>query len=491
MKTASNGGRFFTVLGRTEADQANAKMIEEYLRTKLDDLNFEEKFSLFLKQAIVTGNSIAAVPWKRTVRRQPVVTPVEVLGVTVGTKTIETDVLIYEGPDFEVLDLFDVVIDPIVPNFEEAMLIRRLQRSLHELRNAGIYSRLDEVEQSLSRTKETTLERKRKAMVSTVDNNELAPLTVTLYEAWGTFELEGELYRDYVATVTQEGLLIRFESCGFSGKPFVMTNFIQVPNEVYGLGAIEKSLGLQQAINTLTNQKLDVISISINNPFTYLINDDVFNPETVVTRPGALIPVKSHETLKPIQYLNNFTVAFEEIADLKTEVQEATGAFKYLAGSISGGEGSLNGRTATEVSALIQGGSQKYSSLLSHLEQTALEPFLRMAFGHCQHFAQGDTDTLRMVQTDGSTIFSQIPLQVMRTAQCQFRISGARSAFVKGQELGQLATFIDLVKTAPPEIAEQVNLLELYKRVYRRLGFQDEQDIFSPSTTQPTQPPQG
>src|SRR5690606_8611331 len=44
--------RFFTVIGKTEDNQRNAGLIEEFLRNKLEDAGFIEKYALFLKQAI-------------------------------------------------------------------------------------------------------------------------------------------------------------------------------------------------------------------------------------------------------------------------------------------------------------------------------------------------------------------------------------------------------------------------------------------------------
>lgn len=40
--------RFFTVAGKTEADHQHAHLIEEFLRGKLEDAGFLEKYSLFL-----------------------------------------------------------------------------------------------------------------------------------------------------------------------------------------------------------------------------------------------------------------------------------------------------------------------------------------------------------------------------------------------------------------------------------------------------------
>jgi len=252
----------------------------------------------------------------------------------------------------------------------------------------------------------------------------------------------------------------------------VFTNFIPVPNEIYGIGAIEKSLGLQHVINTLTNQKLDVINLSINNPFTYLINDDVFDPGSIVTRPGALIPVKSHDTLRPIQYLNNYTVAFNEIADLKTEIQEATGALKYF----FGGETTAQNRTATEVNALVSGGTQKFSSFLSHLEKTSLEPYLRIVFENAKQFVS-KPENLRVYSSDGMAQFKQILPSLLKCAECCFNIDGSKGILAKEQELRAISSFLQMVGSTPA-IQAQINVMALFRKIYRRLGFTDEHEIF-------------
>lgn len=480
------GGRFFSVVGQTEADHDKARLIEEFMRQQLDTMQFEERYALFLKQAIITGNSVAALPWKRMQRQQTVHYPVEVLGILAGTRPVVETLTLYDGPAFEVVDIFDFVIDPAATRFEEATVIRRLSKTLSDLKQAGVYHNLQQLEQQhpTGSDSRTSCSPPWKPLKQTVMESEaLRPPDVTIYEAWGDFLVEGTVYANHVCVASDSGVLLRFEpnpyDCG--QKPFVFTSFIPLPNEVYGLGAIEKTLGLQHAVNTLTNQKLDVINISINNPFTYLINDDVFDPETVVTRPGALIPVKSHDTLRPIQYLNNFTVAFQEIADLKAEVQEATGAFKYFTGAAE--NTSLQGRTATEVQALVQGGNQKYSSLLAHLEHESLEPFLNMAFAHMQQFVQEDR-MVRFVNGQGQWCFESLPQALLRASRCQFRISGARAGFLKQQELEGIVTFLKLLREAPAQLLQQIDVMELYRRIYRRLGFKDEDIIFHASTRQ-------
>ena len=472
--------RFFTVAGKSEADHQNAQVIEEFLRGKLEDANFIEKYAMFLKQAVVIGNTVAAVPWRKHTRIRRVEQPVQLFGVTVGYQRVVREDVVYNGPEFEVLDMFDFLIDPNATEFRQAKVIHKLDRSLRELKSNPAYSNLEQL-QPINDGFSADLDDANKASKRRAfgldelqaDHRESKPDMVKVLEAWGDFVVGDQVFCNYVCAIANEKTVIRFEpnpyDCGL--KPFIFTSFIPVPNEIYGIGAIEKSLGLQHVINTLTNQKLDVINLSINNPFTYLINDDVFDPDTLVTRPGALIPVKDHDTLRPIQYLNNYTVAFNEIADLKSEIQEATGALKYFIGGDS-----LQGRTATEVNALVNGGTQKFSSFLSHLEKTSLEPFLRIVFETAKQFIS-ETENFRVACYQGGTQYKQVSPDLLKGSECCFHIDGSKGVLFKEQELRSLTAFLQLVE-GNPVIQAQVNVPALFKKIYRRLGFTDETAIF-------------
>lgn len=483
---------FFSVVGEREGDHRQAHVIEAYLRKKLDEQGFSEQYGLFLKQALITGNSVAAIPWveNREMRKQR--KPIELLGIQMGMKEDWQEVLTYQGPEFDVIDMFDFLIDPQAVRFEQATVIRRLTRPLHAVQsNPSYHNTADLMNDEQGREYDSHKASRRKAMglkskveghsslIGVGGNRPEGNGLKTLYEAWGDFMIDGTVYQNYVCVVVHSSggdhRVIRFEPNPYSHgkKPFVFTNLIPVPNEVYGIGAIEKCLGLQHAINTLTNQKLDVINISINNPFTYLVNDDVFDPDTVVTRPGALIPVKSHDTLKPIEYLNNFTVAFNEIDDLKTEVQQATGALKFLTGMT---DGVGNKRTATEIEALVSGGSQKFNSFIAHLENTSLEPYLSQVFENAKQFLT-EPESLRLAKEDGTWEFSDLLPELLQDTRCRFKVDGVQASLMKSQEINAMMGFIQLIQRTP-ELQGHVNVLPLIKKIYRRLGFHDEEQIF-------------
>jgi hypothetical protein len=71
---------------------------------------------------------------------------------------------------------------------------------------------------------------------------------------------------------------------------------------------------------------------------------------------------------------------------------------------------------------------------------------------------------------------------LLKRAQCGFKIDGSKGVLLKEQELEALASFIALAEKSPT-LQSQINLSELYKKIYRRLGFTDELEIFIPSPT--------
>lgn len=134
-------------------------------------------------------------------------------------------------------------------------------------------------------------------------------------------------------------------------------------------------------------------------------------------------------------------------------------------------------KTATEIQALVSGGAQKFNGFINHLENTSLEPFLEMVFASAKQFMT-TPETVRLAGKNGDLSFVEILPNVLRQLECQFKIEGSQAALNKGEELNKMVTFIQLVQQQP-ELADKVNLLPLLKKVYRRLGFNDEDVVFN------------
>jgi hypothetical protein len=475
-------GKFFTVVGKTEADHQLAKpLLEEIMQNKLESAGFQEAFSLYLKQLLICGTSVLSVPWKKETQLTETWQPVKKLGMTIGYEPTLQENVVYDAPEFQVLDMKNVYLDPQAKNLQSATLIHQLEKTLAELEQQGWYSNLSALQERLRQLRE------RQNTNSTATPLALQAEKLTLLECWGDFQFDGTVYKNHVATIIQEtNTLIRLEPIGYRNgeKPFIIGTLTPIPHQLYGLGAVERSLGLQNAINLLTNQKLDALNLSIHPPFTYLIQDDLFDPTHLSTKPGALIPVKDHNTIRPLPMPNsNLTLAYEEIQDLKQEILETTGSLRLMTNT---NQATIGGNpTATEVNAYLQSGERKYGQLLSHLEQTSVEPMLNKVFAHLQQFWQ-NPETLRFIQPDGSVLFKPVQPKHIKRLQVFFKMMGSRGFLQNQQELSNMLFFIKILQNLP-QVGRVINFVELAKTIYDKIGLKNQKSIFvEPTPPAPT-----
>jgi hypothetical protein len=104
-----------------------------------------------------------------------------------------------------------------------------------------------------------------------------------------------------------------------------------------------------------------------------------------------------------------------------------------------------------------------------------------MVFNNAKQFLT-EPETLRLSRQDGSLEFLELLPEILQQAQCQFKIDGSQAAMLKRQELDTLIGFIQLVQQAP-ELQQHINVVTLLKKIYRRLGFRDEESIFNTAST--------
>ncbi|XVJ50589.1 MAG: hypothetical protein HEQ32_00225 [Vampirovibrio sp.] len=460
-------GRFFHVFGQRQEDQQDASMLETLLHHKLAGQGFQSAFGLFLKQLLVTGNSVMMMPWYYEKSKKVRQVPIKRLGLTVGYTRDVQDVLVEQGPRFELLNIQDVYIDEALKDWREGSLIRRIRKTLAQVLQEPRYVNTA----ILSRQMQDQRRHQRPSEALTLQQE-----SITLLEIWGDFSINEKVYPNHVAVIVEEtGTVLRFEAHGLEcgQAPFVVGSLIPVPHEGYGIGAVEKSLGLQHAINTLTNQKLDILNLCINTPFTYLLNDDIFDPLSMDYRPGALIPVKNHDTLRPLPLVaQNISIAFQEIEDLKIEILETTGSLRLMTGALEGSNAPV--RTATEVNTLTANAHRKYDGMLMQLEQECLEPMLQLVYELAKQFWVYPEEIRLLEKGSLTPRYETMTPDVFQRSCCDIRVLGSRGQLKEEQELESLLFFVKTMQDWP-NMLPRLNMEAIVKRMIRHLGFKDEE----------------
>ncbi|MGD9581664.1 MAG: portal protein, partial [Vampirovibrionia bacterium] len=361
-------------------------------------------------------------------------------------------------------NIFDIVFDPSFSNWQDGLVIHRSYRTIEQIKNNPVYINTDEIELSDNGSVE------RFSLNSDMDDhNEKPDNMVKLYSAYGDFKIDDKVYYDYIAVVANDKYLIRFERNPYPEKPFIFCTYEQIPNKLYGIGAIEPGLGIQYLVNTFSNQKADVMSLIINGMWAY-VDDGIIDPEEIVAKPGALIAVKDPNNIKPLHPDTTVSLSYNEIAQLKSEYQEVTGATKYF----TGGPSIDFKKTATEVAALQSAGVVRFSEVIQNIEQNALKRAIKLVFAYNSAFNYSDGTT--SVINNGFGPMYQYDKTIFMDAY-NFRVIGANSSISRDIRVNKLIEFIKMVGSSPL-VAQQVNLIELIRHLYRELGFKDENNVF-------------
>jgi hypothetical protein len=132
--------------------------------------------------------------------------------------------------------------------------------------------------------------------------------------------------RDVIVTVAKDDKLIRISQNTYAeGRaPFIYFPLIPDGGKLVGYGITSMSLKVLDWANQLQNMGLDILKRQAY-PARKFVDDKVFDPSTVVNRPGAMIQVGDLGNLIPLDdRLDNLQWLKDERESLKVEFEECT-----------------------------------------------------------------------------------------------------------------------------------------------------------------------
>lgn len=373
-----------------------SRVVKKYVQNKLEHANFQSEFANFLRQLIVTGNSVMALPWRYdTVTNRKVVETEQPLFSELGgepeweivEKEVETN-----RPEFETLDMFDVYLDPTAIDPNDATIIRVLRKTKAEiiaLFDEGVYDGLDKHQIETLEPTHNITESYNVEMYRTINGyvtSELNEHEIELIEYWGDLHLPNNTYHDVVITMIGD-TVVRFETNPYWRKPFVVGTYIRVPRQPYAMGALQPNLGMLHQLNIITNQRLDNIELHVNKMWA-LVDDGVLDPDDIETVPGKIFKMGNPDSLRPVDMGRaDFTVTYQEAAVLESIIDKNMGTGNYV-GANSQRQGERV--TAAEIAAVRDAGGNRLSGVHKHIEETALKEILKRVFELMRQFVRED-----------------------------------------------------------------------------------------------------
>ena len=137
-------------------------------------------------------------------------------------------------------------------------------------------------------------------------------------------------------------------------KPFVKATYDQLPNEFYGLSAVKILKPMQEEINSMHNQRMDNVTMLINNMWKRLRGSTV-KDEDLVSKPNGVIDVDNMEDLQMLQKSEIPQSAFMSENILTNNMQSALGTPANVRGAQAGDD-----QSATEAQIVAQSAGTRF-----------------------------------------------------------------------------------------------------------------------------------
>ncbi len=370
----------FQILPREKNDIEQAKIVEELLRYQFDQMDVYRKFYNWFKQALIYGTSILKVFWRFEICERTVTEPSYVFGLKVGSRPVTKTIIEYDGPDIEVVDLYDFFIDPRATTIKDAKwCIHRIWRDydyLVEKQKQGYYKNIEKIKPGVGELRD--IMKSVRATVTGLPTGivETDKYKVELLEYWED---------NKVITIAQRSVIIRDEDKNpfwHGRKPFIDIKDIEMPHEFYGIGEIEPIESLINERNELRNQAMDNLKTIVNKILIANRNADIdFDRLEEQNRPGGVILTDDMNALKYLEPTNIVADLYNQDAMLVKDIQDATAMAEWTIGTTP-----RRTETATAVMQIQQSAATRFTLKLFNFVKSGVAELVRMMIALNQQF---------------------------------------------------------------------------------------------------------
>lgn len=469
---------WFKAEGRTPDDKAGAILMEALCKYQMQKVGLRAKLTKLIYLICQYGNYPYSVKWRMDTITvpDPSQMPQAMEGAISEDGTIDMasvplprkEVLLYEGPDLVLGNIFDFVVER---NPDDDLYYTRIHRffrtkeyleATNEPDEYGntMYENVAELVNEI-RLRETSDSYRLQSDVATgllQDQTE----AVELLEMWGNFHVRGadgsiQSFKNFHAVVGNRRTLLLFEENPYAhGRvPWNLGQFGPAGDHTYAYGILEQNLGLQDDVNVRSNQIIDAHALALSQIWKYR-DDGVIDPENLISAPGTMIQVQDLENVKPIEF-NDFTSSgMTEVAFVLDQFNRSTGAQLPMLEQKGGG-------SATQSAITAQASQAKETEIAKHLEHTVLRPILEQWFALNQQLLDDD----QVIRVSGDAVTQGITdeatgLQIEPTGPLTIKISpeqiagqfdvtpvGVSQMAATQQEAANLMQFLQFMSQGP------------------------------------------
>jgi hypothetical protein len=168
--------------------------------------------------------------------------------------------------------------------------------------------------------------------------------------------------------------------------PILHTDFIKLPNEAFGLGAIEIISDLSEALNRFTNMISDNWNIGINHRYAYDINAEIDHEAlNNFNIPGGKVGVVGNpaDMIMPLPQFTPAAGDYQILEVYRGMIEMASGVSDFYSKGVGGSAGN---KTATGIQQIIGESNYRLKMFIRNMEIDILQPLLEMCASMIQQF---------------------------------------------------------------------------------------------------------
>ena len=464
--------------------------VKGYLKYQLDKSQFFSKWFLAVLQSLTRGTSIQKTYWvdryEKRMLRKPIV---DAFGKVTGFEKKKDTVPIYNGPWVDVIDNYDFFASPDCMAMNDGTTqIHRLWRNIdHIKKHKETYKNIDKLEATTAPGREDDYQHIRQLNVGISrrnfgeiydaygqvyegekhDNRANLTQDIEILECYCYYDIDNDgKLEDCLFAIGNREVLLREELNPFIDRPFSAITFVPVLGELYGMGVCELIEPLQAMLNTKTNQRLDNVNQVLQCIMTYI--DGSIDPGLLKKfdfRPGAKLPVGMPDAIKWERPPDVTQSAYIETDKLVGEIEEVSGATRYV-GPTSSGQKDLH-RTSTGLAMLQSAAGEWLTIVVKLMEQSGIREIIK------QYHILNQQNIEDKVEYPffAKGVYTRIQLTLEDIAQdYDFKAVGASHWSSKEMETGFINQLLQII--APDERLSEIKL-ELIKKLSKNFNMSD------------------
>ena len=495
----------FDVVGVEERDRPGEIPIKNLVSYQFEKTNIFNKFVVFVLQALIRGTSVGKVFWTKDYTYVPrtveydeeVLVAVDEEGkplkkgktrkvIQKKEKTIYDQKILYEGPDFQVLDIAGGIFpDPYATDFKDSYIIHKtirtadyLKRYKDKYENIDLaltteypgddewqHSRLEgigltEPQEKLSAEKGTTESKTEEGL----DKYEIL-------EYHGKYDINDDGFlEDSIITICNRSVLLKKRVNHYPDGCFVKIGFMPVLDEFFWQGVCELVEQLQEELNDKRNQRLDNVNLVLQKILAYV--EDAVDTKVIknfVFAPGARLPVKDINAIQWVEVPDVTQSSYNEERILMQDIQETSGAVNVLMPTSN--QADIH-RTASGL-FMLKGEAETSIKLIVQLIESMGLKEIAQKYHNLNKIFMTRPLTIRILGTRGFE-YPVISPEDIRWYNCDFIFKGA-SAYVNREiRLAQLTKLMDIFSKIP-NLFMQFDAQKIGKMISNILGFEERE----------------